>query len=73
MAATHLIELERGQIQQMNPKEERAIRIKEIAERLLSAASALEREDWKELHAQALEVSREARVLELMEKESHER
>ena len=53
----------------MSAQEELAYRIKEIAERLLSAASALEREDWEELRAQALEVSREARALSLMEKE----
>lgn len=53
----------------MNPKEELAFRVKEVAQHLLQAAEALDRDDWEELRTKALEVSREARVLSLMEKQ----
>lgn len=53
----------------MSTNEERLHRIEQLGHHLLAAAKALETEQWEVLRVVALKVSRETRMLQLLEKQ----
>jgi len=55
----------------MTDTEEHLLRIREVGEHLLKTADALDRRDWELLRVLTLEISRQARVLSIMEKQAN--